>query len=102
MIIKKFRLDGGYPFDESLAQIKDPLAKSRVLARLRRLELDNRGDFKNIEGSLYELRIDVGQGWRVYYQQKGDELVLLFLTGNKSTQSKDIEKVKGWIHEQSN
>ncbi|MBF6058470.1 MULTISPECIES: type II toxin-antitoxin system RelE/ParE family toxin [Thiomicrorhabdus] len=97
MKIQKFWLDGFCPFDESLNQIKDKHARARILTRLRRLELGNRGDFKNIEGNLYELRIDVGKGWRVYYQQQGNDFVLLYLTGNKATQSKDIEKVKGWI-----
>ena len=99
MKIKKFWLGDFSPFDESLKSIKDKQAKARILTRLRRLELGNRGDFKNIEGNLYELRIDVGKGWRVYYQQQGADLVLLYLTGNKTSQSKDIEKVKGWVNE---
>lgn len=100
MKIKKFLLtDSSCPFDESLSKVKDGLAKARILARLRRLEQGNRGDFKHLDCNLYELRIDVGKGWRVYYQQKGDELVLLYLTGNKATQFKDIAKVKGWTDE---
>lgn len=97
MKLQKFWLDGVCPFDRSLNQIKDKQARARILTRLRRLELGNRGDFKNIEDNLYELRIDVGKGWRVYYQQIDNDLVLLYLNGNKATQAKDIEKVKGWI-----
>ncbi|WP_051083143.1 type II toxin-antitoxin system RelE/ParE family toxin [Hydrogenovibrio halophilus] len=85
------------PFDESLSAIKDPVAKARVLTRLRRLEQGNRGDHKNLEGQLYELRIDVGQGWRVYYKQEESELVLLLIAGSKPNQSKDIKKIKGWL-----
>ena len=99
MNIVKFVKDRFCPFDESFNQIKDRQAKARILTRLRRLQLGNRGDFKHIDNNLYELRIDVGKGWRVYYQQQGSELVLLYLTGSKATQSKDIAKVKGWIHE---
>jgi len=99
MKIRKFWLGGFCPFDDSFQQVKDAQAKAKILTRLRRLQLGNRGDFKNIEGNLYELRIDVGKGWRVYYQQQANDLVLLYLTGNKSTQSKDIKKVKGWINE---
>ena len=99
MNIVKFVKDRVCPFDESFNQIKDAQAKARILTRLRRLQLGNRGDFKHIENNLYELRIDVGKGWRVYYQQQGSELVLLYLAGSKATQSKDIAKVKGWIHE---
>lgn len=99
MQIQKFWLGDVCPLDESLNQIKDKQAKARILTRLRRLELGNRGDFKNIEANLYELRIDVGKSWRVYYQQQGNELVLLYLAGNKASQAKDIAKVKGWINE---
>lgn len=97
MVIKKFKLNERYPFDESMQLIKDQRAKERILARLRRLELGNKGDYKNIEGKLYELRIDVGQGWRVYYTQEEAELVLLMIVGTKPDQSKDIEKIKGWL-----
>ncbi|WP_040724806.1 type II toxin-antitoxin system RelE/ParE family toxin [Thiomicrorhabdus sp. Kp2] len=99
MKVRKFWLGELCPFDDSFRRVKDPQAKAKILTRLRRLELGNRGDFKNIEGNLYELRIDVGKGWRVYYQQQAHDVVLLYLTGNKSTQAKDIEKVKGWINE---
>ena len=99
MKIQKFWLADFCPFDDSFRKIKDKQAKARILTRLRRLELGNRGDFKHIEGSLYELRIDIGKGWRVYYQHRGADLVLLYLTGNKTTQKQDIEKVKRWINE---
>lgn len=97
MIIKKFKLNDRYPFDDAMHNIKDQRAKERILVRLRRLELGNRGDHKNIEGKLYELRIDVGQGWRVYYTQEDSELVLLMIVGAKSNQSSDINKIKGWL-----
>ena len=99
MKVTKFMVGGVSPFDESFNRIKDVQARARILTRLRRLQLGNRGDFKHIENDLYELRIDVGKGWRVYYQQQGSDLVLLYLTGNKATQSKDIAKIKGLIHE---
>ena len=59
--------------------------------------MGNRGDFKHLDGALYELRIDVGQGWRVYYQQVDNECVLLMIVGAKPNQQKDIEKLKGWL-----
>jgi putative addiction module killer protein len=97
MIVKKFKRNGIYPIDESIAAIRDQRAKDRILTRIRRLALGNRGDYKNIEGKLYELRIDVGQGWRVYYTQENSELVLLMIAGSKPDQSTDIEKIKGWL-----
>lgn len=97
MLIKKFKLNDRYPFDDSMQTIKDQQAKDRILARLRRLEQGNRGDHKHIEGRLYELRVDVGQGWRIYYTQENSELVLLMIAGAKPSQRNDIDKIKGWL-----
>lgn len=63
MKIKKFKLGGVNIFDDSINSIKDQQAKVKVLTRLQRLANGNRGDFKNIEGKLYELRIPTGKGW---------------------------------------
>jgi len=87
----------GAPFLDNLAQIKDLSAKARILTRVRRLEMGNRGDFKHLDAGMYELRMDVGQGWRVYYQQVDNECVLLMIVGAKPNQQKDIEKLKGWL-----
>jgi len=97
MKLKKFKIGDINVFDESINVIKDHQTKVKILTRLQRLANGNRGDYKNIGGSLYELRIPTGKGWRVYYYDHGNEIILLMLTGNKATQSKDITKIKGWI-----
>ncbi|SFB83326.1 putative addiction module killer protein [Marinospirillum celere] len=98
MIIKKLVVEGRVPFDERLKKIKDARAVARIIARIRRLESGNPGDHKALSDGLYELRIDVGTGWRVYYTKRGDQLILLALVGSKKTQTKDIKQVLSWLN----
>jgi putative addiction module killer protein len=72
--------------------LKDKRAAARVQMRLDRLAEGNPGDVKPVGSGLSELRVDVGPGYRVYYQQHGDVLIVLLCGGDKSTQQRDIEK----------
>ena len=76
------------------SKLKDKRAQSRVDIRIRRLSLGNAGDVKPVETGVSELRINYGPGYRVYYTAIGDEIIILLAGGDKSTQSKDIEKAK--------
>ena len=79
-------------FEAWLTKLKDLRSRARIIRRLDRLAQGNPGDVRPIGKGLSELRIDVGPGYRVYYRQDGDTLILLFCGGDKSTQQKDIEK----------
>jgi len=68
--------------------------RARILARIRRLADGNPGDHRNLTGGISELRVDVGPGYRVYYTQRGNELVILLVGGDKGTQQQDIETAK--------
>ena len=68
------------------------MGRARILARLRRLAEGNPGDHRNLAGGISELRVDVGPGCRVYYTQRGDELIILLVGGDKGSQQKDIDK----------
>jgi len=82
-------------FDKWLRKLKDFRAKAKVLVRIQRIELKgNFGDFKSLGDGLMELRIKEGKGYRVYYKEQGETIVLLLLGGDKSTQSVDIEKAR--------
>ena len=72
------------------ARLKDREARSRILARIRRLSLGNPGDVKSIGGGVSELRIDYGPGYRVYFVRRGEALIVLLGGGDKSTQTADI------------
>lgn len=77
-----------------LDKLRDIQARSRVLVRIKRLADGNPGDVKSVGEGIYELRIHYGPGYRVYYTKIDDEIVLLLVGGNKSTQSSDIEKAQ--------
>jgi len=95
MDIRKYRLENGdAPFDSWLNSLRDIRAKARILIRLKRIEMGNFGDAKSVGEGVNELRISEGQGYRVYYAQRGKELVILLCAGNKSSQQKDIKSAK--------
>lgn len=79
-------------FEMWLEKLKDLRGKARIIRRIDRLAKGNPGDVRPIGKGLSELRLDVGPGYRVYYLQDADTLVLLLCGGDKSTQQKDIEK----------
>ncbi len=81
-------------FDEWFRQLKDIRAAARIQMRLDRLAAGNSGDVKPVGGGISELRIDYGPGYRVYYQQRGDVLIVLLHGGDKSSQAKDIKRAR--------
>jgi putative addiction module killer protein len=84
--------DGRQPFTEWLAALSDGTARARILARIDRLRLGLRGDWKAVGSGVFELRVDSGPGYRVYCGQYGTTLVLLLCAGSKRTQQRDIEQ----------
>lgn len=79
-------------FETWLDKLKDLRSKGRILRRLDRLTQGNPGDVQPIGKGLSELRLNFGPGYRVYYLQDRDTLILLLCGGDKPTQQKDIEK----------
>lgn len=79
-------------FDSWMRNLKDRRGAARIQVRLDRLANGNPGDARPVGHGISELRIDVGPGYRVYYQHRGDVLIVLLCGGDKSTQTKDIEK----------
>jgi putative addiction module killer protein len=73
-----------------LMKLKDTKAKIAVVRRVTRIELGNFGDHKFCRDGVWELRIDVGAGYRIYYAIAGKEVVLLLCGGDKRTQDADI------------
>ena len=81
-------------FRDWMAGLRDSVARRRILQRIARLELGLLGDVKSVGSGIGELRIDHGAGYRVYFMRRGDELIILLCGGDKSTQTKDIERAK--------
>ena len=95
MDIRKYQSEkGDVPFDSWLENLRDSRAKARILIRLKRVEQGNFGDSKSLGDGVNEMRIPEGQGYRVYYGQSGNEVVILLCGGNKSSQQKDIALAK--------
>lgn len=77
-------------FDKWFGKLKDQQAKKRIQVRIDRVEDGNFGDSEPIGEGVSELRLFFGPGYRVYYCQQGQRVVILLAGGDKSTQSKDI------------
>jgi len=78
-------------FDTWFAGLKDKQAARRVQVRIDRAEGCNFGDCEPVGEGVSEMRIHYGPGYRVYFAQRGMEVVILLAGGDKSTQSRDIK-----------
>jgi putative addiction module killer protein len=81
-------------FQEWLAGLRDRQAQARVQTRIDRLERGLLGDAEPCGEGVWELRVDWGPGYRVYYARSGERIILLLLGGDKRKQQADIERAK--------
>ena len=77
-----------------ISGLKDETVRGLIVARIKRLELGLMGDVKPVGGDVSELRIHFGAGWRLYFTQRGTQIVVLLVGGSKRTQKKDIQRAK--------
>jgi putative addiction module killer protein len=75
-------------------RLRDPAARARIDARIRRFSLGNPGDVKSVGGGVSELRIAYGPGYRVYFTIRERVIVILLIGGNKGSQRRDIAKAQ--------
>jgi len=96
--IRRYCLANGFePLTDWLRRLSDRQAKARLLARIDRLEAGNFGDCKFLRDGVFELRIDWGPGYRVYFGRSGTTVVILLCAGDKRRQAADIERaVEFW------
>lgn len=81
-------------FAKWFKSLKDRQVRARIQARIDRIGLGSFGDCEPVGGGISEMRIHFGPGYRVYFIQRGTEIVVLLAGGSKRTQSKDILKAK--------
>ncbi len=91
--------NGKEPFTEWLESIRDKSTQNRIDKRLERLEDGNFGDFKSVGDGVFELRLPFGPGYRIYFGQIDNTLVLLLCGGDKASQARDIERAKTYWRE---
>ena len=75
-------------------KLRDNIAKQNIILRIERMKNGNFGDSKAVGDGVFELKIDIGKGYRVYFTNNGKEIVILLVGGDKSTQDEDIKAAK--------
>lgn len=71
--------------------LKDRVGRARIQMRVDRLVHGNPGQHRNLSDGVSELKIDFGPGYRVYYTQRGSEIIVLLAGGDKSSQQQDVK-----------
>lgn len=77
-------------FDAWFAALRDRAVRARLKARVDRLAFGNPGQHRVLAGGVVEMKADFGPGYRIYFTQRGEQLVLLLVGGSKVTQQQDI------------
>ena len=97
-IVEYIDSKGRNPFRSWLLSIKDKRTRAIIDARLTRVRLGNLGHTRSVGQGVMELKIDFGPGYRVYFGEDGDTIIVLLMGGSKKTQSTDINVAKeSWI-----
>ncbi|MGO9084102.1 MAG: type II toxin-antitoxin system RelE/ParE family toxin [Candidatus Sulfotelmatobacter sp.] len=98
--IRRYVTAGGKDiFGEWLAKLNDARAQAKIVIRIDRVAAGNFSDCKPLREGLWELRIDWGPGYRVYYAMIGQRSVLLLAGGDKRKQSSDIERALDYLRD---
>ncbi len=71
--------------------LKDQAGRARIQVRVDRLANGNPGQHRKLPNGISELKIDLGPGYRIYYTERGGELIILLAGGDKSSQQRDIK-----------
>lgn len=90
---------GKAPYTDWINSIKDPINRARIRRRIDRLEQDHYGDFKALGDGIMELRLHFGPGYRIYFAEYDDVIVILLCGGDKSSQKKDVKIAKEYWRE---
>jgi putative addiction module killer protein len=78
-------------FRKWFSKLRDERAATAIASRLDRLVFGHAGDAEPVGKGVRELRIHYGPGYRVYFQRRGDTIIVLLCGGDKGTQARDIK-----------
>lgn len=91
--------EGEVPFEEWLTHLRDRKAVARIKIRIDRVRLGTFGEHRFVGQGVWELKIDYGPGYRVYFAHEGARVILLLCGGDKRTQDKDIREAhEYWVN----
>lgn len=93
-VVERYRTrDGKVPFEEWVAKMKrkDPELAFRILLRIDRAEKGNFGDYRYLREGIWELKIDYGPGYRIYFAVQHRKILLLLIGGDKKSQKTDVK-----------
>ena len=91
--------NGRESFTEWLKSLQDQRTRKRIQNRIARIESGNLGDHKSVGDGVFELRLQFGPGYRIYFGEVDNTIILLLCGGDKSSQDRDIERAKGYWQE---
>ncbi len=98
-----FYIEKTSEFDKWLGKLKDLKAKAKIIFRIQKLETDEHfGDCKTVGDGVWEMKINFAKGYRVYFREKNEKIIILLVGGEKSTQQKDIAKAKNILKKLNN
>ena len=89
---------GKCPYDDWFYNL-DKAVQARIEKRLERVEEGNYGDFKKLDSDISELRFTFGSGYRIYFTEVNDIIIILLCAGDKSSQTEDIKKAKKYLND---
>jgi len=92
-------VNGNKPFVDWIEGLRDVIGRKRILARIKRLGQGNFGDCESVGEGVSELRLFFGPGYRVYFGEQNNDIIILLIGGDKSSQGKDIEVAKAYWKE---
>ena len=90
----KYEVAKGDRFLRWLTRLRDKRAQAQILVRIDRIEEGNSGDHRSVGGGVSELRVNVGQGYRIYYTIRQQRVVILLWGGDKTSQQGDIRRAQ--------
>lgn len=90
-----YNIEKTIEFDKWLKKLKDLTGKAKIIIRIQKIEKEGHfGDCKQVGEGIRELRINHANGYRVYFTEHKDKIILLLLGDNKTSQNQDIKKAK--------
>lgn len=93
---------GKEPYTDWLSSLRDPATRRRIVRRILRVEQGHYGDAKPVGEGVHELRFFFGPGYRIYFGEDGDTIVVLLCGGDKQNQRRDIEQAQVYWQEYKN